>query len=218
MGFLDNFKKSDNEMRYEALAQYNIFEGVDCDVIFPNSQLKIATYIGLTRSAATLTSSFVVLTDSSRVNQNDGKIRMESVILVANKGLIFKQVTHEGKDLRIPYENVIRSDPGRGSHEIIISLLENQEITVELDYMKPIMAKIVVDHITNNINERACGAQLEETGWHFEYSAEPAAEPEIRQESTSLMDELERLGNMYEKGLLTDEEFAAMKKKLIEGY
>ena len=29
-------------------------------------------------------------------------------------------------------------------------------------------------------------------------------------------DELERLGNMYEKGLLTDEEFAAM-KKLIEG-
>jgi len=31
------------------------------------------------------------------------------------------------------------------------------------------------------------------------------------------MDELERLGNMYEKGLLTDEEFTAMKKKLIEG-
>ncbi|WP_346661968.1 SHOCT domain-containing protein [uncultured Methanobrevibacter sp.] len=30
------------------------------------------------------------------------------------------------------------------------------------------------------------------------------------------MDELERLG-MYEKGLLTDEEFATMKKKLIEG-
>lgn len=30
------------------------------------------------------------------------------------------------------------------------------------------------------------------------------------------MDELERLGNMYKEGLLTDEEFAAMKKKLIE--
>ncbi|MEE0941763.1 MAG: SHOCT domain-containing protein [Methanobrevibacter sp.] len=28
------------------------------------------------------------------------------------------------------------------------------------------------------------------------------------------MDELERLGNMYKEGLLTDEEFAAMKKKI----
>ena len=217
MGFLDNFKRSDNEIRYEALAQYNIFEGVDCDVIFPDAQLRIATYIGLTRSAATLTSSFVVLADSGSVDQNDGKIRVESVIQVANKGLIFKQATHEGKDLRIPYENVIRSDPGSGSHEIIITLLENQEIAVELDYMRPNMAKIVVDHITNNINERACGAQLEETGWHLEYSAQPIAEPEIKREGTSLMDELERLGNMYEKGLLTDEEFTAMKKKLIDG-
>ena len=31
------------------------------------------------------------------------------------------------------------------------------------------------------------------------------------------MDELERLGNMYEKGLLTDDEFATMKMKLIDG-
>ena len=30
------------------------------------------------------------------------------------------------------------------------------------------------------------------------------------------MDELERLGNMYKEGLLTDEEFTVMKKKLIE--
>ena len=36
-------------------------------------------------------------------------------------------------------------------------------------------------------------------------------------ENYYLIDGLERLGNMYEKGLLTDEEFAAMKKKLIGG-
>ena len=39
----------------------------------------------------------------------------------------------------------------------------------------------------------------------------------IGQESGSLMDELERLGNMYEKGLLTDEEFSIAKKKLLDG-
>lgn len=36
-------------------------------------------------------------------------------------------------------------------------------------------------------------------------------------ENNSLINELERLSGMYEKGLLTDDEFAAMKKKLIEG-
>ena len=33
----------------------------------------------------------------------------------------------------------------------------------------------------------------------------------------SNLDELERIANLYEKGLLTDEEFEAMKKKLIRG-
>ena len=75
--------------------------------------------------------------------------------------------------------------------------------------------KILGNHIITTLNERACGAQYEEVGWGLEHAtAEPT---ETKQESNSLMDELERLGNMYEKGLLTDEEFVAMKKKLIEG-
>jgi len=75
--------------------------------------------------------------------------------------------------------------------------------------------KILGNHISTTLNERACGAQYEEKGWGLEHAT---AEPqEAKQESGSLMDELERLGNMYEKGLLTDEEFSAMKKKLLEG-
>lgn len=55
--------------------------------------------------------------------------------------------------------------------------------------------------------------EYDEVGGDFDYViAEPQ---EVKQESESLMNELERLGNMYEKGLLTDEEFAMMKKKLI---
>ena len=67
------------------------------------------------------------------------------------------------------------------------------------------------------LNERACGAQFEEAGWGLEHGTNEQSEPETKQECNFLMDELERLGNMYEKGLLTDEEFAAMKKKLIGG-
>lgn len=36
-------------------------------------------------------------------------------------------------------------------------------------------------------------------------------------ETNPIVFELERLGDMYKEGLLTDEEFAAMKKKLIDG-
>lgn len=73
--------------------------------------------------------------------------------------------------------------------------------------------EVILNHIANIINERACGAQYEEAGWGIEHgTVEPQ---ETKQESSSLINELERLGNIYEKGLLTEEEFKAMKKKLI---
>ena len=74
---------------------------------------------------------------------------------------------------------------------------------------------IIFDHIAEIINEHACGDQYEEAGWGIEQAT---AEPqETKQEGNSLMDDLERLGNMYEKGLLTEEEFTLAKKKLLEG-
>ena len=72
------------------------------------------------------------------------------------------------------------------------------------------------NHLINIINQRACGAQYEEAGWGLEHATNEAPKPETIQQS-NLMDELERLGNMYEKGLLTDGEFALAKKKLLEG-
>ena len=56
--------------------------------------------------------------------------------------------------------------------------------------------EIVLHHIDDVINERACGAQYEEAGWSLEYGT--AELQETKQESRSLMDELERLANLYE--------------------
>lgn len=102
------------------------------------------------------------------------------------------------------------------SKVINIILLENQKITIVVSVSKllPSEERFLKNHIMNLINERACGAQYEESGWGLEHGTAESQEP--KQESGSLMDELERLGNMYKEGLLTDEEFAAMKKKLIE--
>ena len=74
----------------------------------------------------------------------------------------------------------------------------------------------LVNHIVNILNERSCGAQYEEAGWGLDHATKQSLEPKTSKDS-SLMDELERLGNMYKKGLLTDEEFVLMKKKLIVG-
>ena len=103
-----------------------------------------------------------------------------------------------------------------------ISFIKNQDIDINHIwlYKMPINMGLIInliDHIVNVINERAKGLEYEESGWGLEHAAKEQSEPETKQEINSLMDELERLGNMYEKGLLTDEEFTAIKNKLIGG-
>ena len=138
-----------------------------------------------------------------------------------------------GEDLRIPYENIIKTEKftphsfkiksgafNMGSVNMApdgfkILLLKNQEIIINLNNLDLYSKSYFINHITNILNERACGAQYEEAGWGLEHAT---AEPqESKPESGSLIDELERLGNMYEKGLLTEEEFALAKKKLLGG-
>ena len=214
MGLLDNFKKSDEQIREETLAKYNIFEGIECEVTFPDTQLKIATHSGFTKGAATLAFGFIGLAATSGIKHKEEKRKIKSTFQIVENGIVFKRATENGKDLRIPYENIVKV-----IHKALfvfdIVLLENQVIKLELSNMRLNQINALSKHIMDTLNERACGAQYEEAGWGLEHAT---AEPqEVKQESGSLMDELERLGNMYKEGLLTDEEFAAMKKKLIEG-
>lgn len=215
MGLLDNFRKSDEEIKEEALMEYNIFEGIFAWVRFPDKQLKVGTYSGLAKGAATLAFGLIGLAATSGVKQKEEFRELKTTFQIVEKGLVFKNATLDGKDLRIPYDNVICAEWDK-EDDFVITLLENQEISIFFSNFRKIeFRKFVVQHVIDIINQRACGAQYEEAGWGLEHAT---AEPqETKQESGSLMDELERLGNMYKEGLLTDDEFAAMKKKLIEG-
>ena len=211
-------KKTDEEIREEALTECNIFEGVRCDVIFPDTQLKIGTHSGLAKGAATLAFGFVGLAATSGVKHTEENRRMITIIQVVEKGVVFKKATEDNKDLRIPYESIVKAEhrEGEPKNKAYIILLENQDIELRVanSPSKLIYNDFATNHLINIINERACGAQYEEAGWGLEHAT---AEPqETKQESNSLMDELERLGNMYEKGLLTDEEFKLAKSKLLE--
>lgn len=216
MGVLDRLKnnETEEEIKEKILNQYNIFEGIECEVIFPDIQLKIRTHSGFAKGVATLGFGLVGLAATNSIKHEEQNRIINTEVQIAEKGIVFKQATSESKDLRIPYENVIFSEEHRFFGQFIIKLLENQDIIITPLAKKPNYApKYIREHMINVINERACGAQYEEAGWGLEHA--PEQSPESPQENSSLMDELERLGNMYKEGLLTDEEFATMKKKLI---
>ena len=204
-----------------------------CKAIFPNKQLQIATSSGRKKGLATLAFGLVGLAATNGIKHEEKKRQLITTLQIVEKGIVFKKATMDGEDLRIPYENIIKTEKFNPSTLKIktgafnmgkinmspngfkILLLKNQEISINLNMLNLYSQSYFIKHITNVIDQRACGAQYEEAGWGLEHAT---AEPqETKNETSSLMDELERLGNMYEKGLLTDDEFATMKKKLIDG-
>ena len=198
----------------EALAKYNIFEGIECEVILPEKQLKTSGSSGAKKGIATFAFGIIGWAATSGTSQNEENRMLKTIFQVVDKGIVFKNGSMDGSDIRIPYEEIVKMEvvtPEKSGNVGVISLLKNKVIIVKL---WAIDKEIVLNHISNIINERACGAQYEEAGWGLEHAT---AEPqETKQESGPLMDELERLGNMYEKGLLTDEEFKLAKSKLLE--
>lgn len=201
----------------ETLAEYNIFEGFQCEVTFPEKQLKTTGSSGTKKGLATLAFGVIGWAATSGTSQNEENRIVNTIFQVVDKGIVFKNASIDGSDIRIPYDEIINMDvinPQKSGIIGMITLLKNKRIIIDpkIGYVK---GEIILNHTTNILNERACGAQYEEIGWGLEHAkTEPQ---ETKQEGGSLMDELERLVNMYEKGLLTDEEFSAMKKKLLEG-
>ena len=199
----------------ETLEEYNIFEGIECEIILPEKQLKTSGSSGKKKAVATLAFGVIGWAATSGNSQNEENRIINTFFQVVEKGIVFKNGSIDGSDIRIPYKEIVKVERVRndqGKSICIFYLLKNKRII--LDPKMVDKGKFVCDHISEVINQRACGAQYEEAGWGLEHAT---AEPqETKQESNSLMDEVERLANLYEKGLLTDEEFAAMKKKLIE--
>ena len=201
----------------ETLGEFNIFEGIECEVIFPEKQLKTSGSSGTKKGLATLAFGVIGWAATSGTSQNEENRIVTTVFQIVDKGIVFKNGSMDGSDIRIPYSEIINMEvvhPEKSGIIGMITLLENKRIiiTPNLGFTR---GEIILNHISDILNERACGAQYEEAGWGLEHAT---AEPQkSKPESGSLMDELERLGNMYEKGLLSDEEFAVMKKKLIGG-
>lgn len=205
----------------KSLEKHNVFEGVKVKAIFPKEEVALKSSSGLTKGAATLTFGLVGLAATSGVKQKKQNKTIETIFQVVEKGIVFKTATDEGKDLRIPYDNIVKAHKKEGlvqtNNEFFITLLENQQIRV-LVFASFRHNENIRDYLIQILNERATGIENEEAGWGLESNANSVPKNETPQdEENSSTNELEKIIDMYQKGLLTDEEFKAMKKKIIEG-
>lgn len=207
--------------------KFNIYKGIDCKVQFPQLELILKSHSGLKRGIATFTLGFVGFAATSNVKQEKKHIVKNTQLQIADRGVVFKKVTDDGKDLRIPYDNIISftvltqkiGKKGEEFYELL--LLENQSLIISFSkQLKGNELEIISQDLVDVINGRATGKDTEEAGWGLDYatngqSSEVDGE-EKSAENSSIAGELEKIVQIYEKGLLTDEEFAAMKKKIIE--
>ena len=125
MGFFSN-KKSEEEIIEETLAENNIFEGINCKVTFPDTDLKITTHDGFTKGVATLTLGIVGWAATSGIKQSEQNRVLETQLQVVDKEIVFKKSTSDQKDLRIPYDNIVKANPKESMFEFTLLLLENQ--------------------------------------------------------------------------------------------
>ena len=200
----------------EALEKCNIFEGISCKAIFPDTEIRLNTRSGWVEGAATLKLGLIGFTATSGSKQEEQNRQVITTLQVVDKGIVFKRAAKDSKDLRIPYEDIVSAKRDPNDQDIIIiRLVENQDIKI-MFFMGAETSLQQDFHVENHfidvINERTSGFQFEEADWGPDH-----ARAKTKQESSSLTDDLERLANMYKEGLLTDKEFTLAKKKLLEG-
>ena len=201
----------------EVLGKYNVFEGIECTAVLPEKQLKTSGKSGATKGLATFAFGFVGLAATSGTSQNEENREIKTIFQVVNKGIVFKNGCIQGNDLRIPYEEIVKMEVITPKNKYqsnfgLITLLENKRIILNSDIDEKESANIVMNHINDIINQRANGIKFEEPGWGLDSHKTADNNKDIKHELNYLI----CLKNMYEEGLLTDEEFTAMKKKLIE--
>lgn len=200
----------------ELLEKNNVFEGIRCDVVLPEKQLKTSSKSGTAKGLATLAFGFIGYAAASGTSQNEANREVETIFQIVDNGIVFKNANMDGSDLRIPYGEIVRmvvfeDDKNKEKGLGAITLLENKQLFIlPKGLMKDKL--IIIKHISAILNERAFGIKNEEPGWGLdsEYQGNKLSY------DGSDISNLERISVMYEKGLLSEDEFKKLKKGIIE--
>lgn len=242
MGLFDIIKdiKEENKQRIidegqKLIEEHNFYKapGILFKIIFPEKEIILKQRSGLTKGIATITLGLPGYALTSGTKEESQKKSIECFVELVDAGVIFKKAAQNGGDIRIPFENildfneVIYHNGARAGHFKML-LTGNQELDWYFkDFYNQKPEKfgdaryLLYEHIEKTIKEQATGNQNpEEVKWlsNSQKQSLNINKSENKETNNDLMKELEKLTVMYEKGLLTDEEFSQFKKKLIEDY
>ena len=216
---IEEKRKKESDSKYICK---RFFNGVKCEVVFPGKELILKTHSGGTRALATLGFGLVGLAATSNVKQEKRNKSVNTIFQIVEKGIVFKNAD-DGKDLRISYDNIINASfEVKYYNYVYINLLENQQLKIiienaELSRRKESIKHALHHHIIPYINEHANGLEYEEAGWGLPSKKEDMEESVENRNADSDFEKLEKLMDMYKEGLLTEDEFKAMKNKIING-
>ena len=149
--------------------------------------------------------------------KNEENRNIRTIIQVVDKGIVFKNGSMDGSDIRIPYNQIIKMElfGEKNNNQGLLTLLRNKRVIIVPKLLDKKQSEIILTHLMNIINERALGIKYEEPGWGLE-TERIDSDSELVRLDNSQVSELERLTNLFDKGFLTDDEFKNMKKKIIE--
>lgn len=139
------------------MRNYDVHKGVSCHVIFPEKELKIKTQNPAMKGMAAWSWGVVGLAMTSGVTTEEKRKSLDTVIQVAEKGVVMKNAQSDGRDLRIPFTNIIRVTDdkyvnGKYSDYLRLILLENQIIQISLiNRSKVTMKKKTVKWLIKNL-------------------------------------------------------------------
>ncbi len=150
----------------EVAEKYDIRQGIDVTVITPVIEIITKnTSSDLMKTMATFSwgvAGYAMTSGKKTVEQNK---KIKTKIKVVPKGIVFDKASNEGKDIRIPWDNIVKTSRDKAKY-FNLHLIENQELKI---WVKPISgdknaSNALAEYLARVINENATG--VEEEGWN----------------------------------------------------
>lgn len=135
-------KKIEREKKKEMTKQsmiesYNIYKGIKFRIYLPEEEIVLKNkHDGLTKGVLTLTFGLPGLASTNGIKQEKKQKTVVSVVKVVDAGIIFHNASDDGKDIRIPFEDIISFKEQKGKHRkgwFKLTLLENQTLTMHFN-------------------------------------------------------------------------------------
>ncbi len=143
-------EEKEKQLKDETLKKHDVFKGVECEVILPEKQLRTQGNSGTKKGIATLAFGIVGWAATSGSSQNEENRIVTTIFQIVEKGIVFKNGSMDGSDIRIPYEDIISVEKIVDKKDKLnvlgsITLLKNRKILFNPKIFPRAASEIIMD-------------------------------------------------------------------------